>query len=337
MDRKHIGLIYAGGTVGMAMTAQGYAPMPGFSAALAALLTSYGDALPDYTLHAYPAPIDSANATPKDWQTIARDIAARYQDYDGFVVLHGTDTMAYTAAALSFMLQGLRKPVIVTGSQIPLSAARSDAPQNLAAALQLAASDAINEVTIYFNGLLLRGNRATKTSTERMAAFDSPNYPPLAEVGIQTRLNMPALLPRAAAERFALPDYGTPLILPLRFVPGLPAAALRAMFDLDPAAVVLQCYGAGNAPDRDPALLDMLARANERGTVVVACSQAMHGQVAIGTYAAGAGMTAAGVIGARDMTFEAVFAKLHHLLALGLAPDALRAEFLRDLSGELSV
>lgn len=337
MSGKHIGLIYTGGTVGMTKTAQGYAPMQDFASVLTRLLDGQRDCMPRYTLHEYAAPIDSANATPEDWQRIARDIAARYNDYDGFVVLHGTDTMAYTAAALSYMLQGLRKPVLVTGSQIPLGAARSDAPQNLITALQLAASDAVNEVAIYFNRRLLRGNRATKVSTERLEAFDSPNYPWLAEVGIEVRFNSAALLPRADRERFELPEYPRNLVLPVRFVPGLPVRAVEAMLDLSPQALVLECYGAGNAPDRDPALLDMLKRASDCGTVLVACSQSPHGQVTIGTYAAGTGMISAGVIGARDMTFEAVFVKLHYLLALGLSADSIRKEFLRDLSGELTV
>lgn len=336
MSRKHIGLIYTGGTVGMTKTIRGYAPMPDFSSVLSKLLDEHGNCVPRYTLHAYASPIDSANATPEDWQAIGRDIAARYNDYDGFVVLHGTDTMAYTAAALSFMLQGVRKPVIVTGSQIPLGAARSDASQNLIAALQLAASDAIREVAIYFNQRLLRGNRATKVSAERLDAFDSPNYPWLAEVGIAHRVNHAALLRCADKERFELPDYQPQLVLPLRFVPGLPVRVVQALLDLNPQAVVLQCYGTGNTPDREPALLDALRRASERGVVLVACSQSLHGAVAIGTYAAGAGMTAAGVIGAGDMTFEAIFAKLHHLFARGLAPESVRSEFLRNISGELT-
>lgn len=336
MRRKHIALIYAGGTIGMTQMVHGLAPMPNFSSVLDKLLLAHGDNLPKYTLHAYANPIDSANATPQDWQRIGRDIAARYTDYDGFVVLHGTDTMAYTAAALSFMLQGLRKPVIVTGSQIPLSTARSDAPQNLVTALQLAALDEINEVAICFNQRLLRGNRATKVSSERLDAFDSPNYPRLAEIGIDVRLNLPALLPRAAQERFELPEYGRYAVLPIRFVPGLPMKMVQAMFDLNPQAAILLCYGSGNVPDGDPALLDMLRRASERGTVLVACSQSPHGRVSIGTYAAGAGMTAAGVIGSCDMTFEALYAKLHHLFALGLSADAVRSALLRDICGELS-
>ncbi|OWW20052.1 type I asparaginase [Noviherbaspirillum denitrificans] len=336
MNKKHIGLIYTGGTVGMAMTEQGYAPMPDFAGALSRLLAASGDALPSYTLYAYPDPIDSTNATPQDWQRIGRDIAARYNDHDGFVVLHGTDTMAYTASALSFMLQGLRKPVIVTGSQIPLGAVRSDAPQNLITALQLAASDAINEVALYFNQRLLRGNRATKVSTECFDAFDSPNCPRLAEAGIDVRFNSAVLLPRAAQERFELPDYGARVVLPVRFVPGMPVSAVQAMIDLKPQAMILQCYGAGNAPDRDPALMDMLAQASAKGIVLAACSQSLHGRVAIGTYAAGAGMKQAGVVGTGDMTFEAIFTKLHHLLALGLTPEAVRTGLLRNLAGELT-
>jgi L-asparaginase len=337
MSSKHIALIYAGGTVGMTQTEHGYAPMADFGAVLSALLDGHGTRLPRYTLHAYADPIDSSNATPQDWQRIARDIAAHYDAYDGFVVLHGTDTMAYTAAALSYMLRGLRKPVLVTGSQIPLGAERSDAAQNLITALQLAARDEISEVAIYFNQRLLRGNRATKTSSERMAAFDSPNYPWLAEVGIAPYFNHAALLPRPAQEAFELPEYQARSVLSLRFVPGLPTAALQALLALQPQALILECYGAGNAPERDPTLLQTLARASAAGTVIVGCSQAAHGRVAIGTYAAGAGLTAAGVIGAADMSFEAIYAKLHHLLARGLDADAIRSAFLEDICGELSV
>jgi L-asparaginase len=311
--------------------------MRDFPGVLQRLLRDQGNDLPHYTLHAYLTPIDSTNATPADWQQIARDIAARYHAYDGFVVLHGTDTMAYTAAALSFMLRGLRKPVIVTGSQIPLGAARSDAPQNLITALQLAVSDRISEVAIYFNQRLLRGNRATKVSATRFDAFDSPNYPPLAEVGIDIQWNLPALLPRAATEAFELPDYPQGTVMSLRFVPGMSAHFMRAVLDLRPQALILQCYGSGNMPDRDPAMIEMLARASDAGTVLVACSQALHGKVILGTYAAGAGMAGAGVIGAADMSFEAIFAKLHHLFALGLTPEQARKEFLRNVSGELTV
>ncbi len=333
IDQKHIALIYAGGTIGMERTAHGYAPMRDFSGLLAQKLPATGS-LPRHTLYQYAAPIDSANATPADWQRIARDIAARYAEHDGFVVLHGTDTMAYTAAALSFMLRGLRKPVIVTGAQVPLGEARTDAQQNLVSALQLAASEQLNEVALCFNRRLLRGNRATKVSTSSFDAFDSPNYPALAELGIDVQWNLPALLARPAREAFELPEYSA-RILSLRFVPGMPLQAVQALLDLRPQALILECYGSGNAPDRDPALLRMLADASAAGMVLVACSQAPHGRVTLGTYAAGAGLSGAGVVGAADMMFEAVFAKLHHLFGLGLSPAQVRAAMQRDLCGEL--
>lgn len=336
MSKKHIGLIYTGGTVGMAKTDQGYAPMDDFAGALEGMLNTSCATLPRYTLYPYQTPIDSTNATPADWQKIGRDIAARYADHDGFVVLHGTDTMAYTASALSFMLQGLRKPVIVTGSQIPLGEARSDALQNLITALQLAESNEINEVALYFNQRLLRGNRSTKVSTQRFDAFDSPNYPWLGQVEIGVQLQASALLPRAAQEQFELPDYRSGRILSLKFVPGMPVQALQALLALQPQAMILECYGAGNAPDYDPSLLESLAAAHANGVVLIACSQCLHGSVALGTYATGAGLARAGVIGALDMTFEAIFVKLHHLFAMGLTTDAVRAAFLQNLSGELS-
>lgn len=336
MKRKHIGLFYTGGTIGMTKTGHGYAPMPDFASVLGNLLHAQDEGLPRYTLHAYETPIDSSNATPEDWQSVGRDIAARYDDYDGFVVLHGTDTMAYTASALSYMLRGLRKPVIVTGSQIPLLEPRSDALQNTVTALQLAASEEINEVALYFNQRLLRGNRASKLSTERMDAFDSPNYPRLAEAGINLRFNHKALLPRPDKERFELPDYGNKTVLSLRFLPGLPLRAIQAVLELQPDALILECYGTGNVPDRDPALFKMLSRASEAGTVLVARSQSLHGRVSIGAYAVGSGLKAAGVIDTWDMTMEASYAKLHHLLARGLSVEAVRKEFHDNISGELS-
>ncbi len=336
MSEKHVCLLYTGGTIGMEKTAQGYAPMRDFDNVLSRLLSPLSGTLPRYTLHQYRVPIDSSNATPADWQKIGRDIADRYSRFDGFVVLHGTDTMAYTASALSFMLQGLRKPVIVTGSQIPLGEARSDAAQNLITALQLAACDKINEVALYFNQRLLRGNRSSKVSTQHFNAFDSSNYPWLAEIGIRVEMNRSALLPRATQEKFELPEYGCGRVLALKFVPGMSMQVLQAMLELKPEAIIFECYGAGNAPDHDPALLQILASANASGVVLVACSQAIQGGVTLGAYVTGSGLEQAGVIGSLDMTFEAIFAKLHHLFAMGLSPGSVRTGLLHNLSGEIS-
>ncbi|CAN5211321.1 asparaginase [soil metagenome] len=340
MHSKHIALIHTGGTIGMEKTARGYAPMPDFARRLSGALgdmASAGIVLPRHTLHEFIHPIDSANSTPADWQKIARELATLYAAHDGFVVLHGTDTMAYTATALSFMLQGLRKPVILTGAQRPLGEPDSDALSNLTAALRLAASDSINEVAIFFNRRLLRGNRSSKRSAQDVDAFESPNYPSLAEVGTAIELHVPALLPRLALEKFELPNYEAGKILSLQLTPGMPVAALEALLALQPRALILECYGAGNAPDQDAALLNALNRATASGVVLIACSQVPHGRVALGTYATGTALARTGAIGALDMTFEAIFVKLHHLFALGLRPDAVRTELLRDWCGELTV
>lgn len=335
MRNTSIALIYTGGTIGMTRTPNGYAPMTDFPALLKDRLDRAGASLPPYALSAFERPIDSANATPADWLAIAREIAARYHAHDGFVVLHGTDTMAFTASALSFMLQGLRKPVILTGAQIPLEEARSDALQNVIGALQLAATGELSEVAIYFGQHLLRGNRSTKLDAEALTAFASPNWPMLASVGIGVHWNRAALLAPAARENFELREYRA-RVFAYRFAPGQPLQALDALLACRPDALILECYGSGNAPECDPALCDALARAHAAGVVLVACSQCLHGKVHIGTYAAGAGLAAAGVIGAGDMRFEAIYAKLHHLFALGLAPDAVRAAMRRNLAGELT-
>lgn len=336
MHDKHICLIYAGGTIGMGATGAGLAPLPDFPQHLARLLGAYAGELPRYTLVQYEQPLDSANATPADWQMLASDIVARYAGHDGFVVLHGTDTMAYTASALSFMLQGLRKPVILTGSQIPLTDARSDAPQNLIGALQLAASGLLHEVAVCFGQALLRGNRSTKGSAVHFDAFHSPNYPELAQLGMVPEWQRSALLPASPGERFALPPYTPGQVLSWRAAPGAPLASLQALLACRPRALILEAYGAGNLPDRDPALLRTLAAASAAGVVLVARSQCARGGTALGAYAVGAALSGAGVVGAGDMTFEAVYAKLHHLFANGLEPAAVRAALLQNLAGEIT-
>jgi L-asparaginase len=184
--RKRVYIAHTGGTIGMKRTRAGYTPQAGY---LQALMTEMPelrhDSMPAYTIHDYRPLLDSSNMTPSEWVTIAHDIAGHYREYDGFVVLHGTDTMAYTASALPFMLHGLGKPVVITGSQIPLCEIRNDARENLITSLLIAANHDIPEVCLYFGGKLLRGCRAVKVSADGFAAFDSPNFPPLGTVGIE--------------------------------------------------------------------------------------------------------------------------------------------------------
>ena len=183
--KKKIYVAYTGGTIGMKKSEQGYVPVDGhLTDSIHALPEFHRDEMPEFTINEYQPLIDSSNMTPSDWQLIADDIKAHYDDYDGFVVLHGTDTMAYTSSALSFMFENLSKPIIVTGSQIPLSQLRSDGQVNVLNSLYIAASYPINEVGLFFNNKLYRGNRSIKAYADGFNAFDSPNMPPLLEAGI---------------------------------------------------------------------------------------------------------------------------------------------------------
>ncbi len=193
---KRLYIAYTGGTIGMRRTAEGYAPAPGFLAAQMAVMPELVDpAMPAYDLHEYEPLLDSSNMRPADWVRIGRDIVKHYDDYDGFVVLHGTDTMAYTASALPFFIGGLGKPVIITGSQIPLSEVRNDARSSLVTSMLIASSAAVSEVCLYFGNKLLRGCRATKVHADGLDAFDSPNYPPLGRVGVDVDIDTTHIRP----------------------------------------------------------------------------------------------------------------------------------------------
>jgi L-asparaginase len=188
--KKRSYIAYTGGTIGMQRSSQGYIPQAGFMEnCLANMPEFHREEMPDYAIHEYSPLIDSSDMTPADWQRIAEDIRDHYNDFDGFVVLHGTDTMSYTASALSFMLEDLHKPVIITGSQIPLAELRSDGQQNLLDSLYIAANYPVQEVTLYFNNQLFRGNRSTKVHADGFHAFDSPDFPPLLDAGIHIESN----------------------------------------------------------------------------------------------------------------------------------------------------
>jgi L-asparaginase len=328
-------VLHTGGTIGMERGTDGYRPMPGFGAVLRRHLDGVCG-LPAFDLVELPQPIDSANLQPAQWTAIAAELVARWNDYRGFVVLHGTDTMAWTASALSFMLRGADRPVILTGAQIPLVEPRSDAPANLQTALLLAGSLSCCEVGIFFGRRLLRGNRSTKSSSTALDAFSSPNMAALAEVGIDVRVHAQDPLP-AGARDFRLPEFDPHAVAVLTVHPGLSARQVDALTD-DPAlrGLVLCSYGAGNLPDATPGLLDALARAVARGVVVVNRTQCAHGPVVQGAYATAAALNRIGVVAAADMTLEAAFAKLHVLLALHPDPALVRARFATALCGEMS-
>jgi len=228
----------------------------------------------------------------------------------------------------------LGKPVLVTGSQIPLQEIRNDAQNNLITALVLADRYPLAEVCLYFNGRLLRGNRSKKIRADAFDAFDSPNYPWLGEVGIRIDIHREQLLADPGPARFELPDYDRHPVAVLKLFPGLCADWLARLLAPPLAGLVLESYGVGNAPDRTPGLLEVLEQACARGLVVLNVSQCLEGRVEPGDYATGAALERVGVSNGLDLTTEAALAKLHHLLALDLRPDEIRAALGRSLCGE---
>ncbi len=333
---KRVYIAATGGTIGMDNGPEGYVPRPGFLASQMEAMPELGRPdVPAYTLVEYAPLLDSANVTPADWQRIARDIARNYREYDGFIVLHGTDTMAYTASALAFMLENLAKPVIVTGSQIPLCEVRSDARENLITSLQIAGGFDLPEVAICFGSRLLRGCRAVKTSARGFQAFESPNFPPLGLCGVDIGINWKNVRPESGLQ-LEVRDLGEPHVAALRIFPGMSAGVLANILQPPLQGLVLETYGVGNGPDRDPALLGVLKFAVDRGVVIVNCTQCLSGAVDMGDYATGTGLQKAGVISGRDLTAEAALAKLYYLLGLGLGRGEVARLMQEDLRGELT-
>jgi L-asparaginase len=334
---KRILILHTGGTISMVQSDQGYVPSENFPARLHEQLDNQnigGTELPIYNLLETDHLIDSANSTPKDWTAIADLLSEHWHKYDGFVVLHGTDTMAYTASALSFILGEIDKPVILTGSQIPLVKVRNDALRNLIISMMLAANYDIHEVCIYFNGKLLRGNRSTKLKSMQLDAFQSPNFPDLATVGIDVDVQQSLLLP-ASKPDFKSYNFDPEAVAIVPMYPGVPANIVNAILTNQRIkALILQTYGVGNPPDANKLLMQRLTKANKDGIIVVNLSQCLVGGVFQGSYATGATLNKIGIVGGADLTLEAAFTKLHFLLASGhssadikkLMPTPIRGE-----------
>lgn len=336
-------VIYTGGTLGMVEGPQGLEPGPYFTARLKHALQTLPPArtasLPDFDVLETPRPIDSSAATPSDWQDLGALIVSRRQ-YRGFVVLHGTDTLAWTASSLSFQLQGIDRPVVVTGAMQPLEAPGSDALGNVEDALRFASQPSLQEVAVCFAGRLLRGTRVRKWMTHAADAFVSPNYPPLGEVVENQAIvyhNRGLETLQRGAPRFELADYralGKSPVARICLWPGMGADLVAAWLDhSDVKGALLEVWGGGNVP-QDDELLGVLAKASGEGKLLAAISQCPQGSIAIGAYAAGHGLADAGVLSGDDMTPESAISKLIHLLALPLSHEERRQRFLTPLVGE---
>ena len=348
--KKRIHVYYTGGTIGMTKNAEGrYVPDPAFlPAAMRAMPELRPDdplnpLMPAWDIRVRERLLDSTNMTPRDWAEIALYIRDRYDAYDGFVVLHGTDTMAYTASALAFMFEGLCKPIILTGSQVPLAEVRNDARENLITSLIIAGNYGLPrpEVCLYFGRKLLRGCRAVKTSASGFAAFDSPNFPVLALAGVGIEYN-PNVQPPPESDDcdgavLGVQEFTEMTIGALRVFPGISGAMLRAVLQSEPKGLVLEAYGAGNVPSGagNEDFLNALSEAVGRGVVVVDCTQCLRGSVDLDLYETGPDKI--GVVGGSDMTAEAALTKMFYLFSRpGTMPETVRREMRRNLRGELT-
>ncbi len=323
----------------MKPTESGFRPSPGFlEQQLATFPEMRSGQLPAFDIIEYNPLLDSANFTPADWRRIADDIARFHGDYDGFLVMHGTDTMAFTASALSLMLPGLSKNVILTGSQLPLCLRRTDARENLITAMIVAGEFDVPEVCVLFGSLLLRGCRATKVSATRFDAFDSPNASPLANIGtdIQVhtdRIRYPRIRETGPLKVRSISGTG---VATLRLFPGFDSRILANVLQTPLRGLVLESYGSGNGPSDNREFLSVLDSASQRGIVIVNISQCRHGHVSQTDYATGRALHDAGVVSGGDMTVEAALTKLMYLFDHCQTVEEVRSAIGRDLAGEIT-
>ena len=338
--RSSVLLIYTGGTIGMKTDATTGALVPFDFNHIYEEFPSLRKL--DVDIEVLPfEPIDSSNASPELWVRLAEIIAQHYNRFDGFVVLHGTDTMSYTSSALSFMLHNLAKPVVFTGSQIPIGVLRTDGRENLITAIEIAAAKdskgraEVPEVSLYFQNRLFRANRTTKWSAEELNAFASRNYPPLAEVGVSIQYNHSHIRrPKAGAE-FGINTSLVRDIAVIKIFPGLTESVFRAMLASGVRGVILETYGAGNAPQR-PWLVDRLKRMTEQGMIVVNITQCSKGRVEMGLYETSLQLIEAGVVNGYDATPESMIAKLMFLLGHDLSRDEIVEKMNQSLRGEIT-
>lgn len=335
-------IIYTGGTIGMRRDANGTLVPFDFNS-IEAEFPSVRQLNVDIEV-CKMTPIDSSNVTPARWVELARIIRDEYAAYDGFVVLHGTDTMSYTASALSFMLENLAKPVIFTGSQIPMGIMRTDGRENLITAIEIASArrggrPTVPEVALYFQNRLFRANRTSKLSAEALSAFDSRNYPPLAEVGVNICYNTDDILyPPTGSENepLRISECMDENVVILKLFPGISERTLRAVLAIEGLkGVVLETFGTGNAPT-EAWFIDTLADAIRRGITIINVTQCQGGAVVMELYETGLRLQNIGVVCGHDMTTEAAVTKLMWMLGKNPSEDALSAALARSMRGEFT-
>ena len=342
-ERSSILLIYTGGTIGMKEDPTLGALTPFDFSQILEEVPELGKFAYKIDSHTFSPLIDSSDVEPSLWVELANLIEAKYNDYDGFVILHGTDTMAYSASVLSFMIEGLTKPVIFTGSQLPIGAPRTDGKENLISAVEIAAAkDAeghamVPEVCICFDSILMRGNRTTKINSSNFRAFRSVNYPPLAEAGISIIYNKQLIQQpvNPQARPIFHKDIDTRVSI-LKIHPGITPQVVRDILcSKDSRAVIIETYGAGNAPSKDW-FINLVKEASEMGKIILNVTQCMAGSVDMDIYATGKSLKLAGVLNGYDVTTEGALAKLFYLLGKYPENDAAKSHVEVNLRGEIS-
>jgi L-asparaginase len=341
-NSKSLLIIYTGGTIGMVRdSATGSLhPLP---------FDNMLDEIPElrrsaYNLssYAFRPLIDSSNVNPDVWVKLAQIIKENYDAFDGFVILHGTDTMSYSASALSFMLENLGKPVVFTGSQLPIDIPRTDAKENLLSAIEIAASHrhgkpVISEVTIFFQNILYRGNRTIKHNAEEFKAYRSYNYQVLAEMGVHIRFNFPAIMHSSHGKEFKINTQLDTNVTLLKIYPGINQQFVQSILRVKHLrAVVLESFGAGNAPD-EKWLLDEITEAIKRGIIFLNVTQCAEGSVEMGLYDTSRALESLGVVSGRDITTEAALTKLMYLLGKYTSSKEIITDLNKSLRGEITI